>query len=213
MIAVVPFKYRNPKTRLAKILSLDERKKLAMTMLRDVLSALSGVDRVTVVVPDDESVKACSFINAKFENAEVVMDDRNLDDLVNYFIDSHGEVAVVMADLPLLNEKILSKFFETDGDVVIAPGRKGGTNMLLVRNRMFRVSYHYGSFMKHLAIAKSRKLKVVVFDSFYSSIDIDDESDILELLIHGEGKESYKFLSSIMSVDCSSKDPYIKRRT
>jgi 2-phospho-L-lactate guanylyltransferase len=207
---LIPFKLENPKTRLSGCLSLQERRELAMCMLSDVLSALNELKlRTVVTVPDRETEMACNL----FDGVEIVVDERKLDDSVNSFIQNSSPVAIVMADLPLLNSEILLRFFKTEGDVVISPGRKGGTNLLLVRNPEFRVSYHYGSFMKHIRAAETLGLSISVFDSFYASVDIDDESDLLELLIHGKGKKSHDFLISAgFRVDCSEKDPKAIRR-
>ncbi|MET1124538.1 MAG: 2-phospho-L-lactate guanylyltransferase [Archaeoglobaceae archaeon] len=186
MKVVIPFKFFNPKSRLSSILNEEERTKLALAMLEDVLDVLNscGCD-VKVVTPYPISV-----------DAEISVDARPLDDVVN---DELREVpkAVVMSDLPLLNEEVFTRFLSVEGDVVIAPGRRGGTNMLLVRRKGFRVSYHYGSFLKHLKTARALGFTVAVFDSFFASVDIDDESDLLELMIHGEGKKSRRYLESI----------------
>ncbi len=246
-VILIPFKLKNPKTRLSGILSLKERKNLAVLMFSDVLesiSRVSNVEKVIVAVPDEETAKICQgvleevrmggIVRFESENSEitvygaetnknkmektvlvdVLVDERSLDDLVNHHIkelvDDRTSLAVIMADLPLLNPSLLDSFFNSRGDIVLSPGRKGGTNMILIRSPAFRVSYHYGSFMKHIEIARSRNLSVEIFDSFYSSIDIDDESDLLELLIHGEGKKSYSYLKSLgYSVNCSDKDPRI----
>ena len=211
---LIPFKLRNPKTRLSNLLSLEERKKLAILMLYDVLTTIQksvGNENVVIAVPDEESARASSQI----ADNEVVIDDRSLNDLVNHRIKNlplGKSLAVIMADLPLLTPEILGKFLNLEGDVVLSPGRKGGTNMLLVRSKDFEVSYHYGSFMKHVEIAKSKGLSFNVFDSFYSSVDVDEESDILELLIHGKGKKSRDYLVSIgFRVNCEEKDPKVIR--
>ncbi len=186
MIVVIPFKTSNPKSRLSSILNDKERFELALNMLKDVLDALKKFDvEVKVLSPNKIDL-----------DVEVVEDGRSLDECIN---DELKEVpkAVIMSDLPLLKPEVLERFFNCEGDVVIAPGRKGGTNMLLVRKEGFRVSYHYGSFMKHLKIAEELGFKVGIFDSFYASVDIDDESDLLELMLHGKGKRSWNYLKSI----------------
>ncbi len=188
MKAVVPFKPINPKSRLAKVLSEEEREEFAKFMLIDVLKLLKSLDlevRVVTTSPIDVPI-----------GVEVVEDPRSLDDCINSELREVPK-AVVMSDLPLLNRETLKRFFETEGDVVIAPGRKGGTNMLLVRKEGFRVSYHYCSFLKHVNIAKSLGLSFAVFDSFYASVDVDNEEDLLELMIHGEGKSSREYLEKI----------------
>lgn len=186
MKVVIPFKFFNPKSRLSSILSEKDREIFAVLMLKDVVDVLKRCDcDVTVVTPLHIDV-----------DAKIKVDQRTLDDVVNEELKDVPK-AVVMSDLPLLNEEVVNRFFETDGDVVIAPGKKCGTNMLLVRKKGFRVSYHYGSFLKHLRIAKELGMNVKVFDSFFASIDIDDEGDLLELMIHGKGKRSEEFLRSL----------------
>jgi 2-phospho-L-lactate guanylyltransferase len=221
----IPFKLKNPKTRLSDLLSIEERKELAICMLSDVLESVIKttdvgiVDVVEIVVPDRESLEACKKLMTDFpgdfsrgSDVRVVMDDRSLNDVVNSRIAEVSGLAVVMADLPLLTPEILKNFFRLEGDVVLSPGRKGGTNMLLTRSRSFEVSYHYGSFMKHVEIARSRGLRYAIFDSFYSSVDVDEEADILELLIHGKGKRSWGYLTSIgFGVSCEEKDPKVVR--
>ncbi|MEM0203000.1 MAG: 2-phospho-L-lactate guanylyltransferase [Archaeoglobaceae archaeon] len=188
MKAVVPFKPINPKSRLAKVLSEKEREEFARLMLLDVLKVLknAGLDvRVVTTSPIDIPM-----------DVEIVEDQRSLDECINSELEEVPK-AVVMSDLPLLNEQVLQRFLEAEGDVVIAPGRKGGTNMLLVRRKGFRVSYHYCSFLKHVNIAKSMNFSFTIFDSFYSSVDVDSEEDLLELMIHGEGKLSRSYLEKI----------------
>jgi len=201
MKILIPFKASNPKSRLSSLLSENERKKLAELMLADVVDAVKPFGDVQVVCPSKVSV----------DGAEVVVDPSDLNTTVNRAL-REVPLAVIMSDLPLLNFKTLKRFFETEGDVVIAPGRKGGTNMLLVRKKDFRVSYHYGSFFKHLKFAEEMGFKATIFDSFYSSVDIDDENDLLELMIHGEGKRSREFLRSIGFTVRFEETPKLERR-
>lgn len=202
MNAVVPFKPINPKSRLAKILSEKEREEFAKLMLLDVLKVLKTVGFEVKVI-------ATSRIEIPMD-VEVVEDRRSLDECINSELEEVPK-AVVMSDLPLLNEEILKRFLEAKGDIVIAPGRKGGTNMLLVRKKGFRVSYHYCSFLKHVNIAKSMNLSFAIFDSFYASVDIDGEEDLIELMIHGEGKLSKGYLEKIGFRIEFEKVPRLKR--
>ena len=201
MKIIIPFKANNPKSRLSSLLSEEERRELARLMLLDVIDAANPFGDVLVLCPAE----------VELEGVEVVVDTSDLNTAINKLIDQ-VPVAVIMSDLPLLNEEVLMRFFETEGDVVIAPGRKGGTNMLLVRKRGFRVSYHYGSFFKHLEIALKSGMKAEIFDSFFSSVDIDDENDLLELMMHGEGKRSQKFLKDIGFSVSFEKTPRLERR-
>jgi len=56
------------------------------------------------------------------------------------------------------------------------------------------VDYYGASFLKHLEIAKG--LCIEVFDSFNLSTDIDEVSDLAEVLIHGKG-HSKSYLEKI----------------
>jgi len=208
---IIPFKPSNPKSRLSSILSRDERLLLAESMLRDVYEAVREVidaENIAVISPEP--------FQKEWFQGRVLVDERSLDECVNSTIInrcSNDAVAIIMSDLPLLSGKILQEFFSADGDVVAAPGRKGGTNMLLVRDSKFRVSYHFGSFFRHMRTAESMGLRFTIFDSFLASVDIDEPSDVLELMLHGSGKHSYQFLASLgFYVDFSSKDPTLRRR-
>ncbi|WP_202319331.1 2-phospho-L-lactate guanylyltransferase [Archaeoglobus neptunius] len=200
MRILIPFKATNPKSRLSGILDFEERKKLAELMLLDVVEAVSRFGSVKVVSPAKINI----------EGVDVVVDSSDLNTVVNSEI-NNVPLAVVMSDLPLLSGDILQRFFNSEGDVVIAPGRKGGTNMLLVRREGFRVSYHYGSFFKHVEYARKIGFSVSIFDSFYSSVDIDDESDLLELIMHGKGKRSWKFLTQLGFRVSFEKTPRLER--
>ncbi len=201
MRILIPFKASNPKSRLSDILSFEERKRLAELMLLDVIDVVKSFGEIEVITPAEIEI----------EGVDVVVDSSDLNTSINRELDD-VPVAVVMSDLPLLDKLTLSRFFETEGDVVLAPGRKGGTNMLIARKVGFRVSYHYGSFFKHLEYAKRNGFSVSVFDSFFSSVDIDDKNDLLELLLHGEGKRSCEYLKKIGFTVRFEKIPQLERR-
>ena len=195
----VPFKPANPKSRLSDVMSERERGEFAFALLMDVLDAC------------EDAVVLSSSHERRLEGLKHEIDERDLDAAVTSRI-KKGECAVVMSDLPLITRNTVNEFLSRDGDVVLAPGRKGGTNMLLSRNRRFYTSYHYGSFFKHLKICDELGILCEIFDSFRASIDIDDESDLLELMLHGKGKRSYEYLESIgFYVDYNEKDPALRR--
>ncbi|AEA47619.1 2-phospho-L-lactate guanylyltransferase [Archaeoglobus veneficus] len=199
---VIPFRPSNPKSRLADYLSEGERQRLAVCMLKDVLSAVR--DYPTSVLASELPADLRDEIEPF---ADLIVDPRPLDEAVNAVL--QPETAVIMSDLPLINRKIVKGFVETEGDVVIAPGRKGGTNMLLVRIP-FRVSYHYGSFLKHVKMAKKAGAKVSVYDSFFASVDIDTYDDLLEVMLHGRG-ETKRFLSELGFRIVMEKEPRLIR--
>jgi 2-phospho-L-lactate guanylyltransferase len=185
MRAVVPFDATAPKTRLAPVLDSTERRAFAERMLQDVVAAVEaagGVPQVVATGPVDVDCPA----------ATVRVDDRPLSAVVNDAIDrtlGDGEpLAVVVADLALATPAALSRLFEAEGDVVVAPGRGAGTNALVVRTSDFHVDYHGTSFLDHLDIARAAGTAPTVVDSFRLATDIDEPADLVEVLVHGTGR-------------------------
>jgi len=192
MRVVVPYAAREPKTRLADVLSPDERSAFAAAMLTDVLAAV----RETGQTPE---VLATAPVDV---DAPVTVDDRPLTEAVNRVLaEAAGEdgmdepVAVVMADLALATPDALARLFETNGEVAIAPGRGGGTNALVVRHPEFRVDYHGTSFLDHLERASDVGAAVEVVDSHRLATDVDERADLAEVLIHSSG-ESFEWLKA-----------------
>lgn len=209
---VIPFKPQNPKSRLSDILSLEERSQLVELMLFDVVET-AKLCSDDVMILASELRDELKGINP--EDFEVREDPRDLSEALNSVIDElvvDGEsVAIVMSDLPLLTPGTLNQFLQCEDDVVIAPGRRGGTNLLLIREGKFRVSYHHGSFNKHIQRAEELGISAGVFDSFYASTDIDDKDDLLELMLHGRGRSKDFLLTIGFSVDTSSPEPVLRR--
>ena len=179
MRVFVPFDASAPKTRLEPLLSADERTAFARVMLADVLSAIEQAGGEPTVV-------ASASVDA---SVPVVVDDRPLDDAINARLaDAVDPVAVVMADLPLATPTAVTALFETEGEVVLAPGRGGGTNAFLTRQPAFRVDYHGASIRDHRSIAAEIGATVSEVDSYRLGTDIDEPADLAEVLLHGPGE-------------------------
>jgi 2-phospho-L-lactate guanylyltransferase len=178
MDTVVPFATREPKSRLAPVLGPDERRAFARAMLADVVAAVRGTGR-------DPRVLATAPVDV---DAEVTVDGRPLDPAVNGVLaDAAGSVAVVMADLALATPATVAGLFEPDADVVLAPGRGGGTNAFVARDPAFRVDYHDASILDHRRIAGEGGADLVEVDSFRLATDVDEPADLAEVLLHAEG--------------------------
>ena len=196
MRVVVPFDPSEPNTRLSSVLTPDERRGFADAMLADVLDAVRAAG-------GSPELLASAPVEA---DAPVTVDDRSLSVAVNDALagvpasgtsrgsseersESDGGVpaAVVMADLALATPAALESLFDADGDVVIAPGRGGGTNALVVRDPAFRVDYHGVSYRDHVAAAEDVGASVETVDSFRLALDVDEHADLVDVLVHGEG--------------------------
>jgi len=187
---VVPFKRSDAKSRLAPALAPKERRLLAFAMLRDVLGTVSGFGKVTIL-----SRPGLDIVDVGYD-VEIVESELDLNDALNELIDDAArqgqgwppDILIVMADLALLMPDDVAGILNCQGDVVLCPGRGGGTNMILIRAPEFRTCYQGLSFPKHLACCQQAGLKAEVFESFRAGCDIDCPADLVEVLLHGRGE-------------------------
>ncbi len=181
MNVVVPFAGETPKTRLEPALDPDERVSFARAMLTDVLTAIDDAGHEPTVLstsPLDLTV-----------DARVIVDDRRLTPAVNaQLVAADAPIAIVMADLGLVTPAAIDRLCTQPGEVVIAPGRGGGTNALVVRHPEFRVDYHGASYLDHRAIASEIGADVETIDSFRLASDVDEPADLVDVLVHGTGR-------------------------
>lgn len=182
MRVIVPFATTHPKTRLGDVLDLEQRRAFARAMLRDVVEAIDGAGH-------DPFVLATAPIEVDAPvDVPVSVDARPLTPAVNAVLDDADlPVGVAAADLGLATSRTIRRLCDASGDVVVAPGRGGGTNALVVRHPAFRVDYHGASYLDHLRIASEIGASVRDVDSMRLAIDVDNPSDLSDLLIHGDG--------------------------
>jgi 2-phospho-L-lactate guanylyltransferase len=176
MRLVVPVSGSDPKTRLSPVLSPAERREFTEAMLADVVAALDAAGHAPEVI--STAPVSC--------DAPATVDDRGLDTLVNSLL-REGDLAVVMADLPLLTPEAVERLFEPDADVVLAPGLGGGTNAFVCRHPDFRVDYHGASIRDHRRLAREAGASLAEVDSRLLATDIDEPADLAEVLLHDEG--------------------------
>jgi 2-phospho-L-lactate guanylyltransferase len=179
--ALIPFKPKNPKTRLSAVLEPEEREKFAAAMLEDVLLVMREMCCMPVII-------ATELFES--EVVQITVKDADLNQTLNEILpDTTRDLMIIMADLPLADEASLKRLISTEKDMAIVPGRGGGTNVIYLKEpSKFRVNYYGASFLKHLKIAEEAGLSVEVIDSFRLHTDIDEQDDLVELLIHGKGK-------------------------
>ena len=187
MRAVIPFKRNNAKSRLEALLSEKEREEFALAMLTDAAGTLlaSGCFRVIDIL-------STSIIDIK--GANIVLTENGLNESLNEYLQkmtAHSlkePVLIIMADIPLVSIKNIIDLTASVSDIVIVPGRLGGTNAIFIKDPgSFHVDYYGASFLKHCKIASENNLTLEIFDSFNLSTDIDEVGDLPEVLIHGKG--------------------------
>ncbi len=179
--AVVPFKPVNPKSRLSSVLSKAERELFSEAMLTDVVLSLKEAGCNPFIL---------STVSLHCAHAEVKVSAEELNPALNGLIgSSSGPLLIIMADLPLITPGVVRRIISTPCDMVLGPGRGGGTNAIFMKDRTrFHVAYYGASFLKHQEIASQAGLTCEIVDSFRLHTDIDEREDLVELMIHGHGK-------------------------
>lgn len=190
--AIVPVKpLRRGKSRLASILTEDERTFLNYSMMGHMmktLAAVPAIDRVLVISRDPAALAM-----ARDFGARTVLEDSNSE--LNMALQRATVVAqlyaaqsvlVLPADLPLVTpqtiEGIIAKAVNPP-QVIIAPDRhREGTNALLL-NPVGLIQYTYGpgSFQKHVGQAEKKHLSIEIHEDPALALDLDLPED-LELL-------------------------------
>jgi len=185
MEILVPYDPTEPKGRLRPALAARERQSFAEAMLRDVIGAIEAAGHVPVVLTPAASALSCA--------CEMVDDARSLSTAVTAQISRRltagaGAVGVIMADCALLTPETVTGLVSTSGPVVLAPGRGGGTNGMVIRDPAFTADYHGASIIDHRQIAAALGNPAAEVDSMRLATDIDEPEDLPEVLLHSEGR-------------------------
>ena len=184
MRAVIPYKKENAKSRLSPVLNQIEREQFVELMLRDVVCSLreAGVNDIDILATSEYG--SLSDLGVNF-----VVDPADLNESINKYLEKMDQpVLIIMADLPLARSEQVKNIISSEEDVVIVPGKGGGTNVLFIKEPAgFHVRYYGMSFRTHCIIAKDLHYSLRIYDSFLLSTDIDEPHDIVEILLHGQG--------------------------
>lgn len=202
--AIVPVKpLRRGKSRLAGILSEDERTALNHTFLENVLETLKQTPEIaqTLVVSRDPAALAV----AREFDARTVLEDGNPD--LNMALQRATVLARAMwisgvlilpADLPLLQVSDLQEVFSSAKpapSVTIVPDRhESGTNAMLIKPCGL-IKYHYGadSFQHHCELARQAGGQVTVVQNPNIALDVDTPADMeyFNHLLSGDPKPQF----------------------
>jgi len=187
--AIIPVKpLRRGKSRLAGVLSEDERALLNYTMLSSTLKILAEVPEIAerLVVSRDPAALALAReygartlqedgspgLNTALRRATVVAQ-----------VYSAGGVLILPADLPLISPADVAELISHTNKppvVVIAPDRRSdGTNALL-SSPAGLIDYHFGpnSFHKHVQQAEKAGVRIEVCTLFSLGLDLDLPEDL-----------------------------------
>ena len=177
MLAIVPFKgLDGAKTRLAAVLSEEERARLALDMLGRVIAACEGassIERTLLVTPEpiwtnydlDVLVDAGTGHNDAISLA--LADPRSRDGAL-----------VVMADCPLAEADAIDLLAHAARPLALIPARDGGVNALALRDpTLFTPSFGIPAD-ETIARARRAGLEPVVLEDERLSLDVDRPEDL-----------------------------------
>jgi 2-phospho-L-lactate/phosphoenolpyruvate guanylyltransferase len=189
------------KLRLAGVLGPAERRRLALSMLADVLLAAAGWPLRMVVTSDPDAASM-----ARSEGWSVVADPRSgLNDAVaegTAAAASVGATALLVLpfDVPLVTSGELRALYATDADVVVACSDDGGTSGLL-RRPPGAIAARFGpdSARSHAEAAGMAGLRAESVRLHGLSLDVDDPGDLRRLAASGLDRASVRVARELLA--------------
>jgi len=187
--AIVPVKpFVRAKSRLASVLTPEQREALAERMLRHGLETLSSVPAIAGVMVISRDTKVLAI--AREYGAQTVQESGAPE--LNAALLRATELArlrgatgvlVLPADLPLYTAQDIEEVLQLGRygqTVVLVPDRnEDGTNAMLVKPpALIPYSFGAGSFQRHCALAEQHGAALKIHCSERLSVDIDTPSDL-----------------------------------
>ncbi len=199
--ALIPVKsLYEAKSRLANVLTQDQRKTLVLDMLHHVISTLlvsNVLAGVTVVSPDPLVLEKAALWGAHAQAEEEHGHNPALHAAaLRELATGATALLTISADLPLLHPCDVQGMVEQSRmyDVVLAPSWEGtGTNALLVRPPL-ALPYLFGpgSLQSYLAETKKEHLSSMLYNSIGMALDVDTIDDVnMFQCYETEGKAMY----------------------
>jgi 2-phospho-L-lactate/phosphoenolpyruvate guanylyltransferase len=197
---IIPVKPLNrAKSRLAEVLSPEQRSRFAEMLFRRILTVVKDVPQVTGTLVISRDTKALAI--ARELGAKTLQESNNSD--LNPALERATEVVrvwggsavlVLPADLPFVSKSDIESIAEMGKfgtKVVLATDRESdGTNALLMRPAgIIPYTYGKGSFERHTLAAKLAGADVKVYGSESIQLDIDVPEDLAEYNRRVEDKE------------------------
>ncbi len=170
---ILPIRDFSGMTRLASVLTAEERRTLTRELCERALRAVHGADLRALVVSSSHDVLEW----AGNRGLDSIPDPgRGLSQAAAASVAGlDGSPWVVLhADLPLVTPSVLRRVAEFARDrTVLVPSHDGGTNVIASQGA-FPFAYGSGSFHRHFASAPN----AVVMASAHLSIDIDSPTQL-----------------------------------
>jgi 2-phospho-L-lactate guanylyltransferase len=220
--AIVPLNVLSKsKARLSSMLTTVERERLTVAMLKDVLDALEGANRVhsvTVVSADTRAHRICTRHGASFlwegkrrglnKGVRLAVRDAQLK--------GASSVLVIHSDLPLLKPLEVDFFIkQSQGySVALTPSKdRRGTNALLMSPpNVIRPLFGRNSFQRHLSVARQKGARVRVLRLKGIGFDVDLPKDLATLMHRPLRNETGRFLQRLGELSSQFDARYSRQR-
>ena len=170
-------------------------------MLKDVTNSLKEVlDEIFIISSDKEVLAYGESLNLK---TIVEDDDSNLNKALTQAMeeckDKVKRVLIMPSDVPLIGKTNIGLLVAQSDNLpfIIVPAKGGGTNAILMNPLAIDMKFGDYSFIKHIKEAQNKGFTPMIHDSFYMAMDVNTTEDLGEILIHGNGSETQKYLKSI----------------
>ncbi len=196
-ILLIPFKsLATAKQRLATALKQQQRSQLAEAMLRDVLTAASGVtERIDVAVVTGDAgahqmADEFSFLVIEDERSE---SETAAIEMATVWCEQRGydTTIVVPADIPLITSEELQRVLDAapdEGAVFVPAYDRRGSNCVLRRPAsIIPLRFGNDSFLPHCAAMKRTGKDLIILELPGIGLDVDNPHE-LELLVQREGE-------------------------
>ncbi len=192
------------KTRLAELLSLDERKRLVWAMFEDVCRAVREACKPDCVVIVTSYTRAAERAR-EFEWEVLIEDSQHSEsasvDWASGVLAERG-VGTVMrlpADIPLVRaediDALLSIRLDFPGAVLVPSGEGTGTNAIIrTPPALFPSRFGPSSLALHRQEAAKVGVECVILENGRIALDIDEPADVEVLLETGRGTETFDVL-------------------
>lgn len=186
--ACVPVKrFADAKQRLAPVLDEPERRRLAQGMLHDVLDALqraSGLAGIALLTVEPIARRIAAERGLRVIDDDAGESHTRAANSAIARLRGEGATAVVLlpGDVPLLDPREVQALLETASPsaftIVPSRDRDGSNAILCAPPGVVPLRYGPGSFVDHLAAARSRGIAARVLELPGIALDIDHPEDL-----------------------------------
>jgi len=118
---------------------------------------------------------------------------------MDYCKDKCKNVIITPSDIPLIMKIDIDLLIEkiNSYEIIISPSKGGGTNILILAPKIIETEFGDFSYLKHIKKVEKNKLKYLVYDSFFIALDVNTTEDLGEIMVHGTGSQTRKYLKDL----------------